>query len=311
MLLHKKSLRLVQILLAGWLIFGSASARADTRFVVPRGASAHEIARRLEQDHLIWNRWQFLVWVKLAGSKASIRPGVYSLSPSWTGLSIFRQLRHGPPIVRLTFPEGWTSRQMADLLEEKGITSRADFLQAVAKDQREGFLFPDTYYFEQGQSAEQVIDRMVRRFHEKEPRDMMAQAKEHHLSYRQLVTMASLVEREARLPAERPVIAGVFYNRLRKHWRLESCATVEYALGGWKPKLTYKDLEVNSPYNTYRHFGLPPGPICNPGAAALIAAAHPAATEEMFFVSEKNGMHQFSRYYKDHMAAQGYTESAK
>src|SRR2546423_15546548 len=114
---------------------------------------------------------------------------------------------------------------------------------------------------------------MVQRFHQAEPKDMIAQAKALKLNYRQLVTLASLVEREARVPSERPIIAGVFYNRLHKHWRLESCATVEYALGNWKPQLTYKDLDVESPYNTYRHAGLPPGPICNPGKAALEAAA--------------------------------------
>jgi len=137
---------------------------------------------------------------------------------------------------------------------------------------------------------------------------MTAQAKALHLSYAQIVTLASLVEKEARAPQERPLIAGVFYNRLRKHWRLESCATVEYALGTWKPQLTYKDLDVQSPYNTYRHFGLPPGPICNPGAASLEAAAHPAPTDMMFFVADGQGTHRFSRYYKEHLAAQGVTK---
>ena len=121
------------------------------------------------------------------------------------------------------------------------------------------------------------------------------------LSYGHIVTLASLVEKEARVPQERAVIAGVFYNRLRKRWRLESCASVEYALGKWKRKLSYKDLAVDSPYNTYLHFGLPPGPICNPGQAALEAAAHPAATDMMFFIAEGDGTHRFSRYYKEHL----------
>jgi UPF0755 protein len=145
---------------------------------------------------------------------------------------------------------------------------------------------------------------MVERFHQKEPRDMLAQAKALHVSYAQIVIMASLVEREAQAPQERPIIAGVFYNRLRKHWRLESCATVEYALGAVKPKLTYKDLEINSPYNTYLHLGLPPGPICNPGAPALYAAVHPAQTEMMFFVADGHGTHRFSKYYEEHLAVQ-------
>lgn len=274
------------------------------RFVVARGASAHQIAQQLRRQGLILHPWTFLIWVKLDG-KTAIRPGVYSISRSLGGLQILRVLRAGPPLVRVTFPEGWTSKQMAALLESKGVTSGADFLAIVNKDKREGFLFPDTYFFEQSLAPSQVIDRMIQRFHEKEPKDILTQAKVMHLSYLQMVTMASIVEREARVPQERPIIAGVFYNRLRKHWRLESCATVEYALGGWKSQLTYKDLDVNSPYNTYRHMGLPPGPICNPGAAAMEAAVHPASTDMMFFVAEGDGTHRFSKYYSEHLAAQG------
>jgi len=199
------------------------------------------------------------------------------LAPDWSAFRIFRQIRLGPPLMRVTFPEGWTAKQMAELLENRGVTPAADFLAIVEKEKREGFLFPDTYFLGQGLDAGIVIDRMVRRFHEEEPKDMLAQAKVLKLNYRQVVILASLVEREARIPGERALIAGVFYNRLRKRMRLESCATVEYALGAWKPQLTYKDLQVDSPYNTYRHAGLPPGPIrpktsvpgCLPAASAL------------------------------------------
>src|SRR5262249_27550785 len=155
----------------------------------------------------------------------------------WSGYRIYRQLRHGPPLVRITFPEGWTSRQMAELLESRGVTSAAQFLAIVDHEKREGFLFPDTYFFDQGLDPGAVIARMVHQFHEAELKDMLAQAQVLHLTYRQIVILASLVEREARAPSERPIIAGVFMNRLRQHWRLESCATVEYALGAWKPQL--------------------------------------------------------------------------
>jgi UPF0755 protein len=287
-----------------WFVFRPAGASTPVRFVVPQGAPARDIASQLEAQHLIGHRWIFLVWTKIY-RKGAIRPGIYSLDPRDTARSILRELQHGPPLVKTTFPEGWTSKQMAALLESRGVTSASDFLTQVNKDKREGYLFPDTYFFEQGLPAAQVINRLIRRFHEKEPRDMVAQAKALHLSYAQIVTLASMVEKEARAPQERPIIAGVFYNRLRKHWRLESCATVEYALGTWKPQLTYKDLEVESPYNTYRHSGLPPGPICNPGAASLEAAAHPVPTDMMFFVADGQGTHRFSKYYKEHLAAQG------
>jgi UPF0755 protein len=274
------------------------------RFTVTKGASAHAVGHDLKEAHLIGSSLMFRIWVKLAGSRGAIHPGVYMLTPGWTGYRIAQQIRKGPPLVRVTFPEGWTAKQMAESLETHGVTSAADFLAVVEKNKYEGFLFPDTYFFDQGLPADQLVSRMVKRFHEQEPKDMLVQAKALHLSYRQIVILASLVEREARVPNERPIIAAVFLNRLKKHWRLESCATVEYALGNWKPKLTYKDLEIESPYNTYRHGGLPPGPICNPGKAALEAAAHPAQTDMMFFVAEGNGTHRFSKYYQEHLDAQ-------
>lgn len=275
----------------------------EQRFVVDKGASARSIARNLQDARLISSAFVFRVWAKVLGN-SGLHPGVYTLKPGWSGLKTYKQMRKGPPLERVTFPEGWTAKQMAELLESRGVTAAAGFLNYVQKKNMEGFLFPDTYFFDQGLDPDKVVARMVHRFHEAEPKDMLTQAKVLHLSYRQIVILASIVEREARVPAERPVIAGVFLNRLRKHWRLESCATVEYALGQWKPKLRYKDLDVESPYNTYRHAGLPPGPIGNPGKAALEAAAHPATTDAMFFVADGNGTHRFSKYYEEHLAAQ-------
>lgn len=276
---------------------------AKVQFQVRKGISAREVARELQVQGLIHQRWSFLLWARFYGRKA-IRPGIYEISNRESVLTMYRRFLQGPPKARLTFPEGWTARQMASHLEMKGVCPAADFLAIVNKEKREGFLFPDTYFFEQGLPAAVVVSRLVERFKEKVPKDFQERAKALKLSYGQLVTMASIVEREARAPQERPLVAGVFYNRLRKHWYLESCATVEYALGAWKPRLTYKDLNVQSPYNTYRHAGLPPGPICNPGQAALEAAAHPEKTDMMFFVADGQGTHRFSRYYKEHLEIQ-------
>jgi len=273
------------------------------RFQVQKGHSVREVARELQAQGLIRYRWTFLFGSKIFRHKA-IRPGVYEFSANASGLALYRQFLQGPPKVRVTFPEGWTAGQMASLLETRGVCPVNPFMDVVTREKREGYLFPDTYFFEQGLSADFVVQRLIERFREKVPKDFKERAKALKLSYGQLVTLASIVEREARAAQERPLIAGVFYNRLRKHWYLESCATVEYALGGWKPHLTYKDLAVESPYNTYRHAGLPPGPICNPGEAALEAAAHPAQTDMMFFVADSSGTHRFSRYYNEHLAVQ-------
>ena len=276
---------------------------STVRFQVRKGLSARQIARDLHDSGLIRHPWSYWAWARLNRRK-SARPGVYELSPRASGFSIYRQLLQGPPLARVTFPEGWTARQMASLLETRGVCPAADFLAVVEREKREGFLFPDTYFFEQELPAATVVARLIGRFREKAPKDFQERAKAMKLSYGQLVTLASIVEKEARVPPERPLIAGVFFNRLKKRWYLESCATVEYALGVWKPRLTYKDLEVQSPYNTYRHAGLPPGPICDPGAAALEAAAHPEKTDMMFFVADGQGTHRFSRYYKEHLDIQ-------
>jgi UPF0755 protein len=272
------------------------------RYQVRKGVSMRDVARDLRAQGLLRHRWSFLIWPKIL--REAIRPGVYEISPRETGLAIYRQFVQGPPKVRVTFPEGWTSRQMASQLEARGICPAVEFLAVVNKQKREGYLFPDTYFFEEGTPAEALVARLVEGFRVKVPKDFKEQAKGLKLSYGQLVTLASIVEREARAASERPLIAGVFYNRLRKHWHLESCATVEYALGAWKPHLSYKDLAVESPYNTYRHAGLPPGPICNPGAAALEAASHPAKTDMMFFVADSSGTHKFSKDYEEHLEVQ-------
>jgi UPF0755 protein len=292
------------ILLIGALVifFRPAGQGTPVRFQVRKGVSIHDVARELRTQGLIRHRWSFLIWPKIL--RDAIRPGFYEVSPHETGLTIYQHFVQGPPKVRVTFPEGWTSKQMATLLESRGICPAVEFLAVVDKQKREGFLFPDTYFFEQGTPAEAIVERLVDGFRAKVPKDFKEQAKVLKLSYGQLVTMASIVEREARAASERPLIAGVFFNRLRKHMRLESCATVEYALGGWKPHLTYKDLAVESPYNTYKHGGLPPGPICNPGFAALEAASHPAKTDMLFFVADGQGTHRFSRDYDEHLAVQ-------
>ena len=274
-------------------------------FRVERGASTQKIAHALTAEGFIHHPWSLLLWVRLDPRKRKvIHPGVYPIYPSDTGFTILQRLRQGPPSARVTFPEGWTAGQMAALLESRNIVPAAVFREKVEKEHLEGYLFPDTYVLEQGSDADTVIGMMRHRLTQMLPPDWTARQKALHLSERDLITLASIVEREARVPQERPLIAGVFLNRLRKHMRLESCATVEYALGKWKPRLTYKDLDVESPYNTYRHGGLPPGPIGNPGAAALDAAAHPAQTDMLFFVADGDGTHHFSQTYKEHMDIQ-------
>ncbi len=203
---------------------------------IAKGSSAHGIARQLYQEHFLWHPYAFLIWAKLDRGGA-LQPGTYELSRRWTGFTLFRKVRQGPPRVRVTFPEGWTSRQMAGLLENRRVTAASEFRKEVDRRRAEGFLFPDTYFFELHLPAADVVEIMTQRFHEKEPSDLQTQAQALKLTERQIVILASLIEKEARSPDERALIGGVFYNRLRKRWRLESCATVQYALGKRKPMI--------------------------------------------------------------------------
>lgn len=287
----------------GFLFLRPSGPERSLRFQLRRGLSAQEVARDLRDNGLLRHRVSFLIWAKLFGAKR-IHAGVYELSTRSTGLSLYRQFVKGPPLVKVTFPEGWMASQMAAQLETQGICRAKEFLDLVRQGKHEGYLFPDTYFFEQETSPRRIIDRLLARFQEVVPQDMDASAKALGLKSEEVVTLASLVEKEARVSHERALIAGVFINRLRKKMYLESCATVEFALGAWKPRILYKDLQVNSPYNTYRHPGLPPGPICNPGLSSLEAALHPATTDMLFFVADGQGSHRFSRYYKDHLHAQ-------
>ncbi len=288
--------------LIAFLFLRPAGPERVQRFQLRRGLSAQEIARDLRDNGLLRHRMNFLVWVKLFGARR-LHAGVYELSSRSTGLSLYRQFVKGPPLYKVTFPEGWMAKQMAAQLETQGICRAKEFLDLVRQGPHEGYLFPDTYFFEQESAPARVVERMLARFKEITPKDMNERAKALGLTPTQVVTMASLVEKEARVNHERALIAGVFYNRLKKRMFLESCATVEYALGAWKPRLLYKDLQISSPYNTYRHPGLPPGPICNPGLPSIEAALHPAETDMLFFVADGQGSHRFSRYYKDHLNA--------
>ena len=208
-------------------------------------------------------------------------------------------------------PEGYTARQIAAKLEAEGLAQALDFL-AVVKDAQnardwgvpasglEGFLFPDTYELTKGMSAASIAQEMVKRFQAKAGSVLLPGLK---LKPLPLVTLASIIEREVKAPQERARVAAVFYNRLAKHMRLESCATVLYALGRTSGALSLDDLQNPSPYNTYRHAGLPPAPISNPGLSSLLAAAHPEQTEFLFFVVGEDGTHIFSKDFESHKKA--------
>lgn len=288
-------------------------------FTVPKGVSTAWVAAELHHRGIIRSPGVFCFYGYLHNFDKRIVSGTYRLSSDMPVPAIFELLTRGGQVrLRFTIPEGLTLNEIALRLERQGIVRREDFLRAAAEGRfaypflpkglkgptrLEGYLFPDTYEVFPGISAAAVIDLMLRRFATvTEEINLAAGAARQGLSLHQAVTLASLVEREAKLATERPLIAGVLYNRLRRGMPLQVDATVEYALGEHRERILYRDLEVASPYNTYRVRGLPPGPIAAPGKASLLAVIYPQQTDYLYYVAKPDGSHAFARTLAEHNA---------
>lgn len=286
----------------------------ETRVVVQQGTAFSEVARQLVASGVIDDVLTFRVLARLRGQEAAVRAGEYRFAPRQTQDEVLRALvTQGAQVAAwVTVPEGFTIRQIAERLQESGVGPAPPFAQAFARNSivvdgartksLEGFLFPSTYLMALGASPEQVESAMTAEFFQQLPRDADARARALGLNVPQIVTVASLVEREAKVEADRPLIAGVIYNRLRLKIPLEVDATIEYALPEHKRELSYADLRINSPYNTYVHAGLPPTPIANPGRPSMEAALHPSKTDYLYYVYCGNGRHVFSKTLAEHQA---------
>lgn len=331
-LASRRALLLIGLLVGG-LLLGSLTlglgpagpANAPSRlFTVEPGSGVARVGQDLQRQGFIRSAWAFRVLTMLTGTEGQIKAGFYALKPSMTPREVLRRLVQGQSEAqRLTIPEGYSLRQIAGLLDEQGIGSGERFLSLASRAERfearyswlealpegaslEGFLFPDTYQVGGTRIPEEdLIGLMLSRFEQVGLKAWQAHS-DPPLDLFRTVTLASIVELEAQSPPERPLIAGVFYNRLRLRMPLGSDPTVEYALG-WKQGskgLSFKDVKVASPYNTYRNPGLPPGPIANPGLASLEATMQPQETPLLYFVARGDGTHHFSRTYAEHLEAQ-------
>ena len=283
---------------------------------IDEGMSARAIGVRLEAVGLVRSARFFEAAARWRGLANRLEAGRYRLDGSRSPSQLLDDLLEAPlQMVRVTIPEGLTRRQTAGRLRAAGLADSARFMAAtesprllsdlgVEAGTLEGYLFPETYFLPPEVTEEEIVGHMVAEFLSVFDDSLTARLPELGLSLHEAVTLASIVEGEAMAAAERPVIAAIFHRRLGLDRRLESCATVEFALGVQKRKpLTNEDLQVVSPYNTYRHAGLPPGPICSPGRASLEAALHPPETDYFFFVARGDGTHEFSRTNREHVAA--------
>ncbi|MCD6423339.1 MAG: endolytic transglycosylase MltG [Elusimicrobia bacterium] len=275
-----------------------------TEVHIPSRSNAFRIASFLQKKGILKRKNLFLLTVNFFHLDKKLKFGDYRMYLNQPIYSLINLLKKGSNfLIKVTIPEGFRAEQIAQCLSDAGIVEREEFLEYVKKNKLEGYLFPETYFFSRNMKVEDVAKAFLKQFNRVFTEDLKRKAKEHNLTPHQAVILASIIEREAKTKEEKFLISGIFHNRLKKKWRLESCATVRYALKKWKAPLSIEDTYVKSPFNTYRHFGLPPAPISNPGADSLIAAVSPKKTALMFFVVSSSGTHKFSRYFKDHIRA--------
>jgi UPF0755 protein len=300
---------------------GSGSGAA-VRVTIPSGANMRVASDSLAKAGVIHYARLFRVYASLRHRDRQIRSGTYMLHRDAGWAFMLDALRAGKGIVHIvTIPEGFSLLQIEPLVASR-LGQPMDSVNAAVRDTAllhrldiptptlEGYLFPDTYIFEDHTSAASAIDAMVRRFEQVWKPEWTARLDSLHLSRNDVMALASIVEKEARLPEERPVIAAVYLNRMKDGMLLQADPTVQYALGKHVARVYYKDLEVESPYNTYKHKGLPPGPIASPGRPSIEAALYPANVPYEFFVAFPDGHHEFSRDLAGHEQAKAQARKA-
>ncbi len=298
-----------------YLVYGDRSHPvATTQVIIVRGSTFDEIAAKLAENGVIGNALVFRALARLRHDDTDVRAGAYAFQAHMSADHVLHALLSGGAQVAtwVTIPEGFTAKQIARRLQTDGIGKAAAFehtfatttlvVDGVRTKSLEGFLFPSTYLVPFDASPAQVAAQMTAQFYKELPADAAKRARALHVTVPQAVIVASLVEREAKAEVDRPMIAAVIYNRLRLGMPLQIDATIEYALPVYEPVLSYADLAIDSPYNTYLHLGLPPTPIANPGEPSLEAAFHPASTKALYYVYCGHGRHVFADTLAQHQS---------
>ncbi len=296
------------------------------RVIIPEGASSHTVAQSLEEAQILKPNSSFIVMAKILGISKHIQAGSYELSPSDPLWQILYKLRRGATLpssqFKATFPEGSSIYKMGEILRKAGYREADKFQdlvkEGVTADLRqtywhifkyipseslEGYLYPDTYFFLLTASPSAMAETMVKRFDAVVTPFWKDAKRNTKLTLHEILTLASIIEKEAKRPEERAIIASVFYNRMRIGMPLAADPTIKYALESPTKRVLFKQLNVDSLYNTYKRRGLPPGPICNPGIESIKAAVYPAKTNYFYFVAKKDGSHIFSASWAEHQRA--------
>jgi len=288
----------------------------DKLIQIPPQSSTGQVAGILKEQGLIRSSQAFRIYSRYYNLDEKLKAGYYLLSPTKSTPEIIKILVHGKTASKsFTIPEGYTLAQITESLAEKGLIRETIFKDLLANGQFdypfvknlkgpgrfEGYLFPETYSISLDSTEKDIINVMLAGMDRQMAEIKFAEkARELNLSVHQALTIASMIEREAKKDQDRPLISSVIQNRLRRGMKLQIDATVEYALGGHREKIYYKDLEVDSSYNTYKYEGLPPGPIASPGRNSLLAAVNPAQTNYLYYVAKPDGTHAFAATLAEH-----------
>lgn len=312
----------------------------EVKVVIQDGATTKDIAEMLEENELIGNSNIFALKVKLNGYEGLFKKGEYSLDTAMTESEIMAVLKGGikpDTDIIFTIPEGYTINKIAKKLENEEVITQEEFFKAVndgvydykflseipmdRQSKLEGYLFPDTYYFRNGTTGEEIVSKLLSRFDDIYTDGYILAAKEKGYTMDQIITLASIIEKEAKLDEERPRIAGVMYNRLEQNMPLQMDSTVNYAFelrdglnsGRDEKVVSSKDTQIKSDYNTYQNVGLPVGPICNPGKAAIEAALFPEHNDYLYFVLKdaQTGEHEFTKTHDEHIVAKNKYKNVK
>jgi UPF0755 protein len=300
-----------------WIVTPAADVRAGARIVeIPAHRGFLEVARQLEDHGVINSSLAFILLTLGRGTMRSLKAGEYQIPKDASTLAVLTMIESGQVLQHnVVFREGSTLAELARQLESERLARAEDILR-VARDAQflraldlqtdtvEGYLFPDTYQFVKGMAPHEILARMVARMRDRLTPDILARARQRGMNVHQILTLASIIEKEAAEHGEMPLISAVFWNRLKRDMPLQADPTVQYAVGKDRQRLTRDDLQADSPYNTYRRPGLPPGPIASPGIPAIHAAVSPAAVDYLYFVATgEDRRHRFSTTLSDHNEA--------
>ena len=297
------------------IFFAAVTPDHETQFKIRRGWVLSQIADSLRGRGIIKSAENFLSAAKISRRAGQVKAGKYIIPPRSSNLDLINLFVSGKAArQRLTIPEGVTAEAIAGLLQRElevdssavmNLVDDKDFIDDVDVDAAslEGYLYPNTYQFYWGDTPRDVISLLVAEFHKRVPDSLAARADSLGLSLHQTLTLASIIEGEARVDSERAVISAVYWNRLRKGMRLQADPTIQYIIPGPPRRVLNRDLEIDSPYNTYRYAGLPPGPVNNPGIKSILAALYPTSDRYLYFVARGDGSHIFSYTLEQHNAA--------